>query len=153
MRGFKLFSVGTACVLLMIAYKPTFGQAPTVKEQIESAKLRDSEGVTSGHTVSGIVRDKEGEPLAGVSIYVKGTTEGTTTDAEGHFKFPTKLKEGEILTFSFMGLESVEYAVMGAADEYMEISMLEDVTIIGDLAADDVYTTKTGLRQLFRKIF
>jgi hypothetical protein len=152
-RGFKLLSVGTACVLLMITGKPAFSQAASVKEQIELAKLRDSEGVTSGHTVSGTVRDKYGEPMAGASIYLKGTTEGTTTDAEGHFEFPGKLQEGDILTFSFIGHESVEYAVKGSADEYIEISMREDVTIIGDLAVDDVYTTKTGLRQFFRKIF
>ena len=91
--------------------------------------------------------------MAGASIYLRGTTEGTTTDAEGRFEFPRKLEEGDKLTISFIGYESVEYVVMGTADEHIEISMLVNVEIIGDLGIDEVYTAKLGLRQFFKKIF
>lgn len=38
-----------------------------------------------GYIVKGIVKDQLGEPLGGVSIVVKGTTVGTTTDLDGNF--------------------------------------------------------------------
>ena len=41
--------------------------------------------VSYGQTaVSGVVRDESGEPLPGVNILVKGTTQGTVTDIEGN---------------------------------------------------------------------
>ena len=150
-RGFKPLTIGLACALLLMTGKPAFSQAPTVKEQIESAKYRDNDGVA--HIVSGVVKDENGGPMAGASIYLRGTTEGTTTDAEGRFEFPRKLEEGDKLTISFIGYESVEYVVMGTADEHIEISMLVSVEIIGDLGIDEVYTAKPGLRQFFKKIF
>ena len=152
-RGFNLLSIAIACALMLATNRPSFCQTPSVKEQVESAKRRDRETATYGHTVSGIVKDAEGEPMAGTSIYLKGTSEGTTADTDGRFEFPRKLEEGDILTFSFIGYESVEYVVMGAADEHIEISMRENVIIIGDLAVEDAYTAKTGLRYFFRKIF
>ena len=150
-RGFKPLTIGFACALLLMTGKPTFSQAPSVKEQIESAKYRENESVA--HTVSGVVKDEKGEPMAGASIYLRGTTEGTTTDAEGRFEFPRKLEEGDRLTISFIGYESVEYVVVGTADEHLEISMVVNVEIIGDLGVDEVYTAKPGLRQFFKKIF
>lgn len=38
-------------------------------------------------TVKGTVKDEQGEPLIGVSVIVKGTTNGTVTDVDG--KFPS----------------------------------------------------------------
>ena len=39
-------------------------------------------------TVSGVVVDEAGEPLIGVSILVKGTTNGSITDFDGNFTLP-----------------------------------------------------------------
>ena len=152
-RGFKPLSIGFACVLLLMASEPTFSQAPSLKEQIESAKHRDSDRDTYGHTVSGIVKDEKAEPMAGASIYLKGTTEGTTTDAEGRFEFPRKLNEGDRLTISFVGYESVEYVVQGTIDENIVVVMNVDVIIWGDVAVDEIYTTRPGLRRFFKKLF
>jgi len=56
--------------------------------------------------IKGKVVDKTNSPLAGASIVVKGTTEGTTTDANGTFSFQTA-KTGDVdLVFSFVGFQS-----------------------------------------------
>ena len=36
-------------------------------------------------TIKGVVKDQKGEPLIGVSIVVKGTTNGTASDFDGNF--------------------------------------------------------------------
>jgi len=84
-------------------------------------------------TVSGRVTDKEGAPMAGVNIVVKGTTNGTNTDVDGKYSISTPANA--ILQFSFIGMKSVEEAVGGRSiidvvleSESMDIS---EVVVIG----------------------
>ena len=63
-------------------------------------------------TVSGRVTDSgDGTPLPGVSVAVKGTTTGTTTDAAGRYSLQTP--SNATLVFSFIGFTSQEVAVNG----------------------------------------
>ena len=50
--------------------------------------------------ISGSVTDSAGEPLIGVSIVVKGTTIGTTTDLDGRFSLSTSM--GSTLQVSYV---------------------------------------------------
>ena len=50
-----------------------------------------------GKRVSGTVTDKAGEPLAGVSVAIEGTTFGVTTDVDG--KYTIDAKSGQTLSF------------------------------------------------------
>ena len=54
--------------------------------------------------ITGVVRDKSGTPLAGVSVVVKGTATGTNTNVDGSFSMELP-PEAKILTFSFIGME------------------------------------------------
>lgn len=56
--------------------------------------------------VSGLVVDDTGETLPGVSIVVKGTTNGNITDANGHFSI--NAPKGSILVFSYLGFTTQE---------------------------------------------
>ncbi len=58
--------------------------------------------------VSGIVTDETG-PLPGVSVIVKGTTTGTTTDFDGRYSI--KAKTGDMLIFSYVGYDTKRIAV------------------------------------------
>jgi len=51
--------------------------------------------------VTGTVRDDQNEAIVGASVVVKGTTNGTTTDANG--KYTISLNGDETLVFSFIG--------------------------------------------------
>lgn len=53
-------------------------------------------------SVSGTVKDSKGEPLIGVSVLVKGTTNGTVTDMDG--RFTLKAPSGAVLEFSSLGM-------------------------------------------------
>lgn len=64
-------------------------------------------------TITGKVTDtKDGSPLPGVSVIVKGTTKGTVTNADGSYKIEADAKDA--LIFSFIGYVNQERAVGGA---------------------------------------
>lgn len=63
-------------------------------------------------SVSGKVTDALGIPLPGVSVAVRGTTNGTITDADGKYLL-AKVPENATLQFSFVGMKTQEITVSG----------------------------------------
>ncbi|POY37399.1 TonB-dependent receptor [Solitalea longa] len=59
--------------------------------------------------VSGTVKDETGEPLPGVSVVLKGTNVGTTTNAEGYFTIT--VPENGTLIFQYIGFQKQEIAI------------------------------------------
>ena len=76
-----------------------------------------------GRSVTGLVQDAQNAVLPGVSILLKGTTKGTTTDADGRFSLNV-LNEGSILQVSYIGYVTQEIAVGSRSD--VSITLLED---------------------------
>ncbi|HDZ40695.1 MAG TPA: SusC/RagA family TonB-linked outer membrane protein [Bacteroidetes bacterium] len=60
-------------------------------------------------TVTGTVTDEKGDPLPGVNIIVKGTVQGTITDADG--KYTLSVAPGATLVFSYVGYKTQEIPV------------------------------------------
>lgn len=60
--------------------------------------------------VSGKVTDSGGLPLPGVTVVVKGTTQGTVTNTDGSYSL-TNIPDDATLVFSFVGMRSQEVAV------------------------------------------
>lgn len=58
--------------------------------------------------ITGIVFDSKDQPLAGVSVTVKGTYDGSTTDTAGRFSFVTSLKGDVLIIVSHIGYEVKE---------------------------------------------
>ncbi len=68
------------------------------------------DAMAQGSTVSGKVTSSDGgEPLPGVNVIVKGTTQGTVTDIEGNYS--VSADQTDTLTFSFIGFVSEEVPV------------------------------------------
>jgi TonB-linked SusC/RagA family outer membrane protein len=59
--------------------------------------------------ISGIVTDSIGVPLEKVTVSVKGSSQGTTTDSKGYWSL--KLEESDVLVFSSTGFGSIEETV------------------------------------------
>lgn len=76
-------------------------------------------------SVSGKVTDQSGGPLPGVSVVVKGTTNGTITDMDGKFSL-SNIPENGKLQFSFVGMKMQEISVEGKTSINVT---LEDETI------------------------
>ena len=87
------------------------------------------------YTVSGTVKDSDGVPLPGVSVTVKGSKSGTSTDFDG--KYSLKVKKGDIVNFSSVGFETITKKMDGSAvlDLTMAAGMsLDEVVITGNRA-------------------
>ena len=89
-------------------------------------------------SVSGTVKDTKGEPLIGVSVLVKGTTNGTVTDLDG--KFTLKASAGDILEFSYIGYAPQSVTVTNANP--LNITLSEDTQ-----ALDEVVVTALGIKR------
>ncbi len=82
--------------------------------------------------VKGTVLDNLGDPLAGVNIVEKGTTNGTLTDIDGNFAL--NVARGKTLVFSFIGYRTTEVVVSGTTLNVTleeDSELLEDVVVIG----------------------
>ena len=91
-------------------------------------------GILQQITITGTVTDSEGEPLPGVTIQVKGTQQGTATDANGAY-FLQVPDENSILTFSFIGFISQEITVGDKKNINViltdDTQQLEEVIVVG----------------------
>jgi TonB-linked SusC/RagA family outer membrane protein len=85
--------------------------------------------------ITGTVRDVAGQPMAGVNIVVRGTTLGTTTDAEGSYRIWAS--SGDALVFSFIGYTTVEVIV--GAQSVIDVVLHEDVTNLGEVVVNAGY--------------
>ncbi|MGV8094533.1 MAG: TonB-dependent receptor [Mangrovibacterium sp.] len=62
--------------------------------------------------ITGTVTEKDGKPLPGVSIVIKGTTQGTVTDANGNYSI-SNISSDATLVFSFVGMRTQEVTIAG----------------------------------------
>ncbi|MCF8346685.1 MAG: TonB-dependent receptor [Bacteroidales bacterium] len=83
--------------------------------------------------VTGKVTDKDGEPIIGANISVKGTNEGTITDIDGSYEI--KAPPDAVLVFSFIGMEAREVLIDGRQNIDVVLSddlkELEEVIVVG----------------------
>lgn len=83
--------------------------------------------------VSGEVKDPEGLPLVGVSVRVKGTERGTSTDQNG--RYTIQVADGEVLIFSYIGFQETEVTYSGQASIQTTLEVaaegLDEVVVVG----------------------
>ncbi|WP_440134799.1 SusC/RagA family TonB-linked outer membrane protein [Chitinophaga sancti] len=72
-------------------------------------------------TITGAVSDKSG-PLIGATVFIKGTTTGTHTDASGHFKL--NVPENATITITMIGYKSAEISV--GAERHFNVVLQEN---------------------------
>ncbi len=86
-------------------------------------------------TISGTVTDGTvGGPLPGVTILVKGTARGATTDFDGQFTI-TNVDASTILVFSYVGYKTQEVPVGNNAT--IDVVLLEDITSLDEVVIVD----------------
>jgi len=89
--------------------------------------------------ITGQVMDAKGEPLIGVSILVKGTTDGAITDLDGNYKITTK-SNNPIIVYSYIGYKTQEIPLKGQTS--INITMMDDTQVI-----DEVVVTALGIKR------
>ena len=87
-------------------------------------------------TISGKVTDGTG-PLPGVSVVIKGTTNGTETDFDG--KYSITASSGDILIFRYLGYLSINKTI--ESSNLIDVSMKEDANILDEIVIVGYGTT------------
>lgn len=89
--------------------------------------------------IIGKVTDEKGEPLSGVTVVIKGLGFGTLTDANGNYKLVVpNAPEKFSLTFSFVGMKTVEKAYAGK--NVINIVLQEETIALDDVVVTGIYT-------------
>lgn len=88
--------------------------------------------------ITGKVLDKNGQGIPGVSVVIKGTTRGTTTNTDGEYNL--NAPNNAVLVFSFVGYASQEVAV--ANRSRINITLLDDVKSISEVVVVGYGTQK-----------
>ena len=91
-----------------------------------------------------ITSSEDGSDLPGVNVVLKGTTEGTVSDAAGNYALEVP-QTGGILVFSFIGLTSQEVEVGSRA--VIDVQMAQDVQQL-----NEVVITALGTKQNAREV-
>jgi len=90
-------------------------------------------------TVTGKITDTGGQPLPGVSVVVKGTVQGTISNADGNYSLPN-VPVNATLRFSFVGMLSQDIEVNNQTT--INVSMKEEAVGLGE-----VVVTALGIRK------
>ena len=91
--------------------------------------------------IVGVVKDKAGVPLPGVTVLIKGSTVGTATDAQGKFSLAVANLDKVTLLFSFVGMKTKEVAV--DSDKPLQVVLEEDATEMDEVVVNAGYFQKT----------
>ena len=113
-------NVGRLALLMLLAVLPLLGWAQQM--------------------VRGVVTDKAGEPLIGVSVLVKGTPTGVTTDIDGSYAIAART--GQTLVFSYVGMNTQEVRV--GQSSTLDIVMQDNA-----MNLDDVVVGHAPLPEVF----
>ena len=85
---------------------------------------------TFQHTeVQGTITDDNGMPLAGVTIRIKGSQKGTSSDFNGAYAIP--INTNDVLVFSFVGFKTQEVSPKGQTE--INIQLKQDITALNTI--------------------
>ena len=88
--------------------------------------------------VTGKVVDALGQPLIGVTVMEKGSTNGGITDFDGNFSL--NVADNAVLQFSYVGYKTIEMSVVGKT--VLNLTMKEDTEVL-----DEVVVTALGIKR------
>jgi len=102
---------------------------------------------THAQIVTGTVSDEKGTNLSGISVLVKGTSQGTVTNAEGKYSIsvPANAGNGAALVFSSIGYNSKEVAIGGRS--VVNVSLASSTEDMGE-----VVVTALGIKRQARSL-
>ena len=103
-----------------------------VREQIKSSQVRE---------VNGSVCDEKGMPLPGVTILIKGTSVGFSSNVDGKFKYALAMKLPVTLVFTSIGYEKQE-VVIEDSTKVVNVKMKPDVTEVEEVVVTGYATIR-----------
>ncbi|MDT0677580.1 SusC/RagA family TonB-linked outer membrane protein [Autumnicola musiva] len=92
-----------------------------------------AQDLSDQRTITDDVVDNTGEPLPGVSVFVKGTNNGVVTDGDGNYSI--RAFGTDVLVFSFIGMKTIEREI--GSESNIDVTLeenqeqLSDVVVVG----------------------
>ena len=83
-------------------------------------------------TIRGMVTDSTAQPLSGVSVTIKGTNTGTSTDANGRYAINVS-QTGKYLRFNYVGYKTTEVKI--SADTVVNVRLQDDDQSLSEIVA------------------
>lgn len=128
----KLFNKITFIHLVVILFLTA--TVPTYATGIAESDINGKEVHQQAHTVSGVVRDGDGEPLIGATVQVPNSSVGTITDIDGKYKISVPNAQTD-LVFSYIGFKSATISINGQTTINVtlesDVSQIDEVVVIG----------------------
>ncbi|MDH7913097.1 carboxypeptidase-like regulatory domain-containing protein [Winogradskyella sp. SYSU M77433] len=117
------------------------------KDKIKQGTIVDTLKNKNNIVVKGtITTESDGLPLPGASVVLQGTSQGIQTDFDGNFEFPNKLKKGDVLIVSYIGMESQKIVIenkKSASLIELKINMdYDSCVIVGEVAVKEIFKSK-----------
>lgn len=110
------------------------------RQIIITSKNSGTAGFSQQLPLRGKVTGANGEALPGVTVVVKGTTNGTITDVDGNFSLP--VQRGDVLVFSFVGMQKQEVIFDG--QPAVNVTMREEELALDEVIVIGYGTAKRG---------
>ena len=137
MKKVFLFSL-----LYLLSVVTVVAQQKDNKQQVQKTKVENSEVPSGYRAVFGKVVDQEGLQLIGVTIRLKGTDFGTTTDVNGEFKLFYPVRKHPVIIVSYIGMVTEEISLGDDASK--------DKARVIKLKEDAVMTDEVVIRRVLR---
>lgn len=119
-----------------LAFKQVNNNISVKKLDEKDSRTPKLEIILQSQTITGRVTSTEdSEPLPGVNVLVKGTSQGTVTDMNGDYTL-TVSGANPILVFSFIGYTTEEVAV--GAQSVINLNLAPDITQLSEIVIVDV---------------
>lgn len=153
--GISLVKAGVLSLLLLLINRQL--PAQDIRDKAKTEIVQQTPEVNGVKVfpkiIRGVVKDEHKDPLPGVNVILKGTAQGTSTDADGRFELTADFDKHDVILFSFIGYEPKEYDIKSGTSDVVEVTMNMRADIMGEVAVAGVYEPElTGLRKVWKKI-
>jgi hypothetical protein len=115
-----------------------------IKPVAKPTPAKEAKPVVEEKKVGGVVTDNTGVGLPGVSVFIKGTSIGTTTNIDGKYNIQLPDASKAILVFSFIGMDTQEITVANK-------KVIDVVLVAGSEQIDEVVVT--GMAVFDKRLF
>jgi len=115
-----------------IAYRINNRQIALTAEDTANTSVGVKTVSDQQNSLSGTVTGSKGEPVPGVTVVIKGTSQGTITDVDGKYSLPN-VPSDAIIVFSFVGMRTQEIAAEGRSS--IDVSLTEETIGLEEVVA------------------
>ncbi|MDQ6479432.1 TonB-dependent receptor [Dyadobacter sp. LHD-138] len=123
---------------IILTKKQEEGKTEELTHEVVAPTIQEN---TAEETITGqVLMTDSNNPLPGVSVVLKGTTIGTTTNEKGSFQLSIPDNKDAVLVFSYVGYETQELKI--GSQTHVEILLKEDTKALGEVIVVGYMTQK-----------